>query len=297
MSWWDDAVHRAAAEAVLVGALAGLIGVQVVLRRLSFFTMALTHATFPGVVAAAIIGVNIYLGGAVAGAVVAVGVAALSRSRGQNAAAATGVLLSGGFALGVGLVATQNGFSRDLSSFLVGSILTVSTQDLATTGAVLVVTCVVLIAGARPLLFAGFDPSGARAAGLRTGALDLLLLLSIELVIVTVVPAVGTILALALIVAPAAAARLCSDRLPVITALAITFGVVSGLLGLGVSSRWNVAAGASITLTATTILLVSLLGSRLAALRRASAGGRPGTQPRPAPLPRASAVSAARAQA
>ena len=63
MNWWDVAVHRALVEAVLVGALAGLIGVPVVLRRLSFFTMALTHATFPGVVAAAIIGVNIYLGG------------------------------------------------------------------------------------------------------------------------------------------------------------------------------------------------------------------------------------------
>ena len=275
MSFWDDALHRAAAEAILVGALAGLIGVQVVLRRLSFFTMALTHATFPGVVAAAIIGVNIYLGGALAGAVVAVGVAALSRSRGQNGAAATGVLLAGGFALGVGLVATQNGFSRDLSSFLVGSILTVSAQDLATTAGVLVVVAAVLGACARPLLFAGFDPTGARAAGLRTGALDLLLLLSIELVIVTIVPAVGTILALALIVAPAAAARLWSDRLPAITALAMAFGMLSGILGLYVSSRWNLAAGASITLIATAILVVSLAASRLAAPRRAPAGARP----------------------
>ena len=61
MNWWDDALHRATAEVILVGALAGLIGVQVVLRRLSFFTMALTHATFPGVVAASIIGVNIFV--------------------------------------------------------------------------------------------------------------------------------------------------------------------------------------------------------------------------------------------
>src|ERR1051325_10858881 len=106
MSWWDDALHRAAAEVVLAGALAGLIGVQVVLRRLSFFTMALTHATFPGVVLASIIGVNIMLGGVVAGSVVALGVAALSRRRGQDASGATGVLLSAGFALGAALVAT-----------------------------------------------------------------------------------------------------------------------------------------------------------------------------------------------
>ncbi|AGL17055.1 metal ABC transporter permease [Actinoplanes sp. N902-109] len=262
MNWWDDALHRATAEVVLVGALAGLVGVQVVVRRLSFFTMALTHATFPGVVAASIIGVNMFIGGVVAGAVVAVGVAALSRRRGQNAAAATGVVLAGGFALGTGLVATQQGFSRDLSAFLVGSVLTVTPRDLLTTAVVLGAVAVVLVVLARPLLFSGFDRAGARAAGFRPGVWDLVLLLTIEVVVVTVVPAVGTILALALIVAPAAAARLWTTRLGVITALAVGFGAVSGLGGLYASSRWNVAAGASITLTATGILLMSIVLTR-----------------------------------
>jgi ABC-type Mn2+/Zn2+ transport system permease subunit len=270
MNWWDDALHRATAEVVLVGALAGLIGVQVVLRRLSFFTMALTHATFPGVVAASIIGVNIYLGGVVAGGIVALGVAALSRRRGQNAAAATGVMLSGGFALGAGLVATQSGFSRDLTSFLVGSVLTVSPQDLVTTAVALVVVAAVLLICARPLQYTGFDRAGAQAAGFTTGVWDVVLLLTIQVVIVTIVPAVGTILALALIVAPAAAARLWSTRLGVITALAVAFGVASGLGGLYASSRWNIAAGASITLTATTVLLMSTVLSRLIRTRPAA---------------------------
>ncbi|MFF0380728.1 metal ABC transporter permease [Actinoplanes missouriensis] len=259
MNWFDDVLHRAIAEVILVGALAGMIGVHVVMRRLSFFTMALTHATFPGVVAASIIGVNLLVGGVATGAVIAVGVAVLTRRRGQDAAAATGVLLSGGFALGAALVATQSGFSRDLSSFLVGSILTVSTSDLIVTAVVLAVVAVVLLVSARPLLFAGFDPQGARAAGLFTTGWDLLLLLTIQLVVVAVVPAVGTILALSLIVAPAVAARLWSDRLPVITALAVVFAIGSGMIGLYASARWNVAAGASISLTATALLAVSWL--------------------------------------
>ncbi|GAA3345054.1 hypothetical protein GCM10020358_50700 [Amorphoplanes nipponensis] len=275
MNWWDDALHRATAEVVLVGALAGLIGVQVVLRRLSFFTMALTHATFPGVVAAAIIGVNIYLGGVAAGAIIALGVAALGRRAGQNAAAATGVMIAGGFALGAGLVATQSGFSRDLSSFLVGSILTVSPRDLLVTAVALVVVAAILLAGARPLLHTGFDPAGARAAGFAAGRWDIVLLLTIEVVVVTVVPAVGTILALALVVAPAAAARLWSARLSVITALAVTFGVLSGLGGLYASSRWNVAAGASITLTATAILALSTVLSRVVRGRGPASLGSP----------------------
>lgn len=275
MNWWDDALHRATAEVLLAGALAGLIGVHVVLRRLSFFTMALTHATFPGVVAASIIGVNIYLGGVVAGAIIALGVAALSRHRGQNAAAATGVMLSGGFALGAGLVATQDGFSRDLASFLVGSVLTVSAQDVATTAVVLVVVATVLTVCARPLLYTGFDRTGAQAAGFATGVWDIVLLLTVQLVIVTIVPAVGTILAVALIVAPAAAARLWSTRLRTVTALAVTFGVAGGLGGLLASSRWNIAAGACITLSATAILAVSAVLSRLVGVRIPASGGAP----------------------
>jgi ABC-type Mn2+/Zn2+ transport system permease subunit len=263
MNWWDDALHRATAEVVLAGALAGLVGVHVVLRRLSFFTMALTHATFPGVVVASIIGVNILVGGVVAGGVIALGVAALSRRRGQDAAAATGVLLAAGFALGAALVATSSGFSRDLSSFLVGSILTVSAQDLVTTAGALVLVAVVLAVASRPLLLIGFDRAGAGAAGVPTARWDVLLLLTVEVVVVTVVPAVGTILALSLIVAPAAAARLWSGRLAVMTVLAVTLAVGSGLAGLWLSSRWDVAAGASIALTATAVLGVSWLAARL----------------------------------
>jgi ABC-type Mn2+/Zn2+ transport system permease subunit len=258
VSWWDDTLHRAMAEAVLVGMVAGLIGVQVVLRRLSFFTMAMTHATFPGVVAAAIIGVNIYLGGLVTGLVMAAGVAALTRARGQEASAATGVVLSAGFALGVGLIATQNGFSRDLSAFLVGSILTVSSGDVAFTLGALGVVALVLLLGARQFLFVGFDPVGARAAGQRPWLTDLTLLLLIELVVVAVVPAVGTILALALMVAPAAAARPWSTRISVLTALATSIGVLSGVAGLLISTAYTVAAGATITLTAAAFLLLSL---------------------------------------
>ncbi|MFC7528611.1 metal ABC transporter permease [Actinoplanes sp. GCM10030250] len=274
MSWWDDALHRAIAEVVLAGALAGLVGVHVVLRRLSFFTMALTHATFPGVVLAALIGVDLLLGGMIAGTAVVLGVAALTRRPGQNATAATGVLLSAGFALGATLIATRSGFSRDLSSYLVGSILTVTTRDLITTAIVLTVVAGALHAGARPLLFTGFDPTGSRAAGLPTGAWTLLLLLLIEVVVVTLVPAVGTILAVALIVAPAAAARLWSTRLAVITPLAMALATASGVAGLYASARWNIAAGASIALAATGTLVLSALLTHLLTLVNPSLLGR-----------------------
>ena len=154
-----------------------------------------------------------------------------------------------------------------------GSILTVSSQDMAITATVLVVVAAVLLTCRRPLQFTGFDRTGAQAAGFAIGAWDVVLLLTVELVVVTIVPAVGTILALALIVAPAAAARPWSTRLSVITALAVLFGATSGAAGLYASARWNIAAGASITLTATALLAVSLLLSRLVRPPRAVAAG------------------------
>ncbi|GAA1722724.1 metal ABC transporter permease [Fodinicola feengrottensis] len=258
---------RAVLEVAMVGGLAGVVGVHVVLRRLSFFTMAMTHATFPGVVLAALIGANLYLGGAVVGLLVAFAVSALSRR--QDTTAATGVVLSAGFALGVALLSAQAGFTKDLSAYLVGSVLTVQVSDLVTTGAIALVVLVVLFALHKELVFGAFDSGGMRAAGYRVGALDLLVLVLVEAVVVTAVPAVGTILSVALIVAPAAAARLWTDRIGVTTVIAVVIGVGSGLGGLLISSEANVAAGGAITLLAALAFVVSLLLSpRYGALAR-----------------------------
>ncbi|MFC4997962.1 metal ABC transporter permease [Dactylosporangium cerinum] len=258
----DVAFNRALIEAVLVGAAAGLLGVQVVLRRLSFFTMAMTHATFPGVVVAAVAGVNLYLGGAGAGLLAALAVVALSRRRGHDPSTATAVALAAAFALGVALLSAQAGFTKDLTAYLTGSILTVTRQDLGVAAAVTAAVALVLAAGHKALTYTAFDHAGARAAGYRTAAIDLGVLLLISVVVATAVPAVGTILTLALVVAPAAAARLWTDRIGTMTALAVAVAVTSAVAGLLLSRAWDVAAGGAISLTAATVFAVSLLIAR-----------------------------------
>ncbi|NHC44111.1 metal ABC transporter permease [Motilibacter aurantiacus] len=265
----DAYTLRALIEAALVGAIGGLVGVHVVLRRLSFFTMAMTHATFPGVVLAAILGINIFVGGWVFGVFVAVGVAGLARGRGQDFATATGVVLSAGFALGVVLVSAQEGFSKDLSAYLVGSILTVQTSDVVITAGVLVAVAAVLAVIGKELVFGAFDPTGLRAAGYPSFALDLAVLLLVEIAIVTAVPSVGTILSVALIVAPAAAARLWVERLGPMTGLAVLIGSGCGVLGVLVSQHVRVATGGAITLGTTVVFVLSVAAAP--ALRRVRA--------------------------
>ena len=270
----DSYLGRAGLEVILVGILSGVVGVQVVLRRLSFFAMAMTHATFPGVVLAAILGFDIYLGGFGAGLVVSLAVLAAGRRRGQDTTTATGVVLATGFALGVALMSTQPGFTRNLSAFLVGSVLTVNRADLRTAAAVAVVVTLTIGLLHKELTFAAFDPDGARAAGYPAAALDLLMLVLAQAAIVITVPAVGTILAVALLVAPAAAARLWTERIGPLYALAAALAVTAGLVGLAVSERFTVAAGGAISLVAATIFLLSWLAAprhgALDAFRRAA---------------------------
>jgi ABC-type Mn2+/Zn2+ transport system permease subunit len=255
----DDYARRAVVEAVLVGVLSAVVGVHVVLRRLSFFTMAMTHATFPGVVIAALLGVDLLLGTFAFGVLVVLALTWLADRPRSDPTASVGVVLSFGFALGVVLMSAQAGFTRDLSAYLVGSILTVQIRDLAITGAALALALLVLAALGKELVFGAFDRGGMAALGYAPRRLDLVLLLLIEVAVVSSVPAVGTILAVALVVAPAATARLWCDRVGPMTVVAACIGAASGIVGLAISQSVAVAAGAAIVLVAVGFFVVSLL--------------------------------------
>jgi ABC-type Mn2+/Zn2+ transport system permease subunit len=283
----DGFARRALVEAVLVGGLCGLVGVYVLLRRLPFLTVALAHATFPGAVLAELLGLNLLVGAGLFGVVVALAVVGLGSRERVEETSAVGVVLAGSFALGVLLLSTQSGFSRDVSAFLVGSILTVQPGDLVATAATGLVVLTVLALLHKELVLAAFDRNGLAALGYPVAVLDLALVLCIQLTLVTALPAVGAMLAVALVVAPAATARLWTDRLGPAMVLAPALGVASAVAGLALSLHVRVAAGASIVLVAAGLFGASLLLARL--LRRVPAR-RPPLAARPHP-PGGGAVS------
>ncbi|MBK5239404.1 MAG: metal ABC transporter permease, partial [Actinomycetales bacterium] len=168
MSYFD----RALIVITLVGALSGLVGTFVVLRRRVLFAQALTHATFPGAVLAAVVGVNIQIGAAVASLVLVGGLALLGRVRGQGTQAASGVMLTAGFAFGVVLQAMNPNIPIHVDSYLFGSVLASSWSDALFAAIALAVTVLVLLVAGKQLLFAVFDPRGYRAAGFSETAMD-----------------------------------------------------------------------------------------------------------------------------
>ena len=259
MSYFD----RALIVITVVGALSGLVGTLVVLRRRVLFAQALTHATFPGAVLAAVAGVNIQLGAAVASLVLVGGMALIGKMRGYGAQAASGVMLTAGFAFGVVVQALNPNIPIHVDSFLFGSVLASSWTDALFAGGALVITVVVLVFAGKQLIFAVFDPRGYRAAGFSETTMDALLLLLTTLTVIAALPAVGAILAIALIAAPPAAARLLTTKVTTMLFLAPTLGVVAGLTGLMISRIWAVSAGASVALVAAGIFVIALGISRV----------------------------------
>ncbi|MCU1350946.1 MAG: ABC-type transporter, integral rane subunit [Acidimicrobiales bacterium] len=248
-------------EVLVAGTICGVVGVHVVLRRMSFLTIALTHATFPGLVLAGLLGVSLVGGTLVFGLVVVAAIALLGQADRLESSTATGVVLSGGFALGVLLVSAREGFSRDLSAYLVGSVATVSRSDIVLTAAVGVAVLVVLALLGKELVLGAFDPAALAALGYPVLALELVALVLVEVTVVTSLPAMGTILSVALLVSPAATARLWTERVGTAMVLAAALGAASGAVGLAVSTRFDVAAGASIALTAGALFMLSLVAS------------------------------------
>lgn len=249
--------QRAAIEAVLIGALAGAVGVHVLLRRLPFFVVAMSHATFPGVVIASVAGFSIFLGGTGFGLLVVATIVALGSVRALDEASAIGVVLAGSFAIGVLVLSSQDGASKDLSALLVGQILTVTTADIATTIGVGMVLLAVLTGLHKELVHGAFDPAGLGALGYSTRALDLVMLVVITVALVTTVPAVGTLLSVALLTVPAFAARQWVERVVPMMVLAAGIGAGCGLLGLCLSAAFDIAAGGAIALTAAATFLLS----------------------------------------
>jgi ABC-type Mn2+/Zn2+ transport system permease subunit len=250
--------RRALLEAVLIGVVAGVVGVHVVLRRLPFFVVAMSHATFPGVVIASTLGISLYIGGTAYGLLVVAAVLVLGASRVLDDASVIGVVLAGSFALGVLILSAQPSSSTDLSAFLVGSVLTVTPGDITTTVIVGSLVLAVLALLHKELVFGAFDRGGARALGYRAWVLDAVVLVAVTLTMVTAIPAVGTLLAVALLTVPALTARLWADRLGPTIAIAAFVGGLSGLLGLFAAAIWSIAAGGAIALATGGCFLVSL---------------------------------------
>ena len=245
-------------EVVIVGVVAGFLGTYVVTRGMAFVGDAITHAVFPGIVIAFLANVSLVLGGFAFGAITALAISGLSLTRRMREDTAIGVVFAAFFALGVVLISTTEGYTRDLTNILFGDILAVTHTDIYLSLAAGGFALVMGIALRRALLLSSFDREMAQALGLPVFWLDTVLLLLITLTIVISLRAVGNILVLAMFVTPAATARLLVDDVGKMMPLGAALGAASGVVGLYLSWHTDLAAGGMIVLTATGFFVLAL---------------------------------------
>lgn len=260
---------RALVASVLVGLVCAVIGTYMVLRGLAFMGDALSHAAFPGLVAAYLLGAPFYLGATIAAVGTALAIGWITRRGRLRGDTTIGVLFAGMFALGVFLFSTIPNYVGDLFGFLFGEVLGISGTDLVALAILSVVVLGVVTALWKELLYSTFDPLAAAASGLPVAALEYLFLGLIALTIVISLQAVGIILVVAMLVTPAATAQLLADRFSRLLAIAVAVGMLAPIVGLYLSFWTNTASGALIVLVETAAFLIALvLGPRTGLLRR-----------------------------
>ncbi|NJD29159.1 MAG: metal ABC transporter permease [Chloroflexi bacterium] len=258
---------RALAAATIVGLVCAVVGSYMVLRGLAFMGDALSHAAFPGVVAAYMLGAPFYLGAAIAAVGTALAIAWVSRHGRLRSDTAIGVLFAGMFALGIFLFSRIPNYVGDLFGFLFGEVLGISDGDLIALAVLALVVLVLVVALWKELLYSTFDPLGAAAAGLPVARLEYLFLALIALTIVISLQAVGIILVVAMLITPAATGQLLASSFRRLMAIAIVIGVTSPIVGLYLSYWLDAAAGATIVLMETLVFGVVLAGRTVATRR------------------------------
>lgn len=246
-------MQRAGLEILLLAPLAGLIGAQIVLRRLAFYTHAVGTATFPGLVIAGPAGVPPALAALAVGGGYATLLERLGRVRGLGRDVATALLLVAALAAGIILASDVFGSGSEVDRLLFGSLLAIGDGELAATFVACVVVLVATAACRRTWIASGFDGQAALGLGLRTQVADWVLVAAIAVAVIAAIDAVGALLVSAILVMPAATARLVARSVGSLEAGAAALALAEGLGGLLIAFELDVPPGAAIAVLGGTV--------------------------------------------
>jgi manganese/iron transport system permease protein len=200
-----------------------------------------------------------------------IGIGAISKGAQLREDTAIGIVFAGMFALGIALISTVRDYTTDLTHFLFGDVLGVSSTDLRLIAIFAALILAVVFLFYKEFLVLSFDPLLATTLRLPARYLEYLLLVLIALAVVVSLQTVGVALMVAMLVTPAATAYLLTRRLPTMMALGAIIASLSGVVGLYLSYYASISSGAAIVLTSTAIFLAAWLRRSLQRFRAAAA--------------------------
>ena len=251
--------QRALLGSLLASIACGIIGTYIVTRRLVFISGGITHASFGGIGIGMFTGISPILSAAIFSVFSAFGVEWLSKRNDVREDSAIAVFWALGMAVGIMFSFLSPGFAPDLSAYLFGNILTVSTGDLYFLGIISLLLILFFALFIHPILYIAFDREFARSQGIPVRLFEYLLMLFIALTIVASLRMIGIVLVISLLTIPQTTANLFTYKFKHIIWLSILIGFISCIGGLMLSYFLHVPSGASIIFVSILIYAVCKL--------------------------------------
>jgi manganese/iron transport system permease protein len=256
-------MQRGLVAAILVGVVCAVVGTYVVLRGMAFFGDALAHTILPGVAVGYLISGGarepLFWWALGTSVVASLGIGAITKNARIKEDTAIGVIFAGMFALGIAIISTVRSYAVDLSHFLFGDILGVTSQSLLWMAIFGGLVLLLIVAFYKEFLTISFDPVLATTLRLPVNALNNLLLVLIAVTVAVAMQIVGVALMVAMLVTPAATAYLLTKRLPSMMMISAVIAAVSGVVGLYISYYVGITSGSAIVLTATLVFAIVFL--------------------------------------
>ncbi|MFD3155502.1 metal ABC transporter permease [Haloimpatiens sp. FM7330] len=255
-------LQHAVTSAILASIACGIIGTIIIEKKLVMMSGGIAHTAFGGVGLGYFLGIEPIIGALIFSVLSALGITTIKRKTGTNSDTLIGMFWSMGMALGILFISFTPSYPPDMSSYLFGDILTVSSIDIKTMMVldfIVVFTILSLFNVFKSYLF---DEEFCSSLGINTSLLEYLLFILIALTVVVLIRVVGIILIIALLTVPPAIAKQFSFNLKNIMIISIFLGMFFCLFGLWISYNFHIPSGASIIiLTVTTYLIVSFVKS------------------------------------
>lgn len=256
---------------ILIGLIAPLIGVFIVVRRLSLIADALSHVTLAGIAASLLLskkwalfsGLNPLYFGMTFSVLGSLFIEKLRSVYKHYQELAIPIILSGGIGLGVIFISLADGFNTDLFSYLFGSVSAVSRMDLLIIFIISILVMVMIFLLYKELFLLSFDEEHAKASGIAAKSVHFIFIILVALVIAASMRIVGILLVSSLMTLPVAASIRIAKGFKQTIFYSVLFGELSVLGGLIVSYYLDLAPGGTIVMIAVLILIVAILYKKM----------------------------------
>ena len=249
-----DFIQNALIAGVLISIAAGIIGSLVVVNKITFLTGGIAHSSYGGIGLAIYLGLPVLFGATIFAVLTAVIIAIITLNNRNRIDAIIGMMWASGMAIGIIFVDLTPGYNVDLMSYLFGSIIAVSNDDLIYMTALDIFIVCTVVFFYKQILAVSYDSEFATLRGINVKFFYTLILILAALCVVAAIKAVGLILVIALLTIPTYLAESFASRLSTMMIISSILATIFTILGLVVSYIYDISSGASIIMVAVVIL-------------------------------------------